>query len=413
MTIPSSKELLRMQYRSDLSAAQVLQAAQSWGQQAIDLASGPVPRPPALWSGQRPLRVGYVSPDLCVHTVGLLVRDVMSSHNPQRLQVFAYNASPLRDWVTEHIAQYVLWREVGHLSDAELAEQIRQDEVDVLIDLAGHTAGTRLSVFAHRPAAVQVSWLGYFATTGLDCIDAVLLDNEHAPPGTEGWFTEHVHRMPQGRWCYTPVPYAPLFTMPRTPGRPFTFGSFNNTDKHNPELYDLWAEVLQAVPGSQLLLKWRTLANDDLCQEVRHAFERRSIDPQRLEFRSFSTHHQALLEYADVDVSLDTRPFTGGLTTFESLWCGAPVVTWPDQRVVSRQSSSILKKIGKPEWVAHSAKDYIRIAQSLAADPQALALQRRTLRSSMIASGIMSAKAFAHALEEELMKVYRQFSACA
>lgn len=142
---------------------------------------------------------------------------------------------------------------------------------------------------------------------------------------------------------------------------------------------------------------------------MRHAFALRGIDPQRLEFRGFSTHHQALLEYADVDVSLDTRPFTGGLTTFESLWCGVPVLTWPDQRVVSRQSSSILNKIGKPQWVAQSANEYIRIAQSLAADPEALALQRRNLRSSMIASGIMSAKAFAHALEEELMKVYRLF----
>lgn len=217
----SSKDLLRMQYRPDLSAVQVLQAAQSWGQQAIALAGGPLPRPTAEWYGQRPLRVGYVSPDLCVHTVGLLVRDVLSSHNLQRVEVFAYNSSPLRDWVTEHIAQHVHWREVGHLSDAELAQQIRQDQVDVLIDLAGHTAGTRLSVFAYRPVTVQVSWLGYFATTGLAYMDAVLLDADHAPPGTEAWFTEHVHRMPQGRWCYTPVPYAPLFTMPRTPGRPF------------------------------------------------------------------------------------------------------------------------------------------------------------------------------------------------
>ena len=150
MTVPSSKDLLRMQYRPDLSAAQVLQEAKSWGRQAVALAGGPYPRPPARWSGQRPLRVGYVSPDFCVHTVGLLVRDVLSSHNPQRVEVFAYNASPLRDWVTEHIAQHVHWREAGHLSDAELAGQIRQDEVDVLIDLAGHTAGV---TFRHKGAS--------------------------------------------------------------------------------------------------------------------------------------------------------------------------------------------------------------------------------------------------------------------
>lgn len=402
----SSKQLLEMQYAPDLDPQAALLAAKRWGEQAIAAAGGSRPRPAMTWNAARPLRVGYVSPDICQHTVGLLVKDVLLAHSPERVLPFVYSSSPVRDWVTEEVSQKTQWREVHALSDEALATTIQADRIDILVDLAGHTAGSRLSVFAWRPAPVLVSWLGYFASTGLPCMDAVLLDAGHAPLGTDDDFVETVHRMPQGRWCYTPAPWAPLFPMPRTPGRPFTFGSFNNTNKYNPALYDLWAEVLQAVPGSHLLLKWKTFSDPAFSDSVKAAFESRGIAADRLELREFSTHHQLLLEYADVDVALDPRPFSGGLTTFECLWAGVPVITWPDQRVVSRQTSSILQTIGHAEWIAQGPKDYVAIAKRMSESPEALSALKRSLRNDMIHSGLMSIKSFTARLENELIQLY-------
>lgn len=410
----TSKQLLEMQYAPDLDPQVALSAAKQWGQQAVAQAGGNRERPVFSWDGARALRVGYVSPDICQHTVGLLVRDVLLAHNPERVVPYVYSSSPVQDWVTDEVSHKTQWREVGMLSDEALANRIQADGIDLLVDLAGHTAGSRLSVFAWRPAPVQVSWLGYFATTGLSCIDAVLLDAAHAPTGVDTDFSESVLRMPQGRWCYSPAPWAPLFPMPRTPGRPFTFGSFNNTNKYNPALYDLWAEVLKAVPSSHLLLKWRTFADPGFVALTKEAFKSRGIGPERLELREFSTHSQLLLEYADVDVALDPRPFSGGLTTFESLWSGVPVVTWPQERVVSRQTSSILQTIGRSDWIAGSAQDYVAIAKRLSENPQALVAFKRSLRNDMIRSGLMSAKSFTAALEREFMALYERLrTSCA
>ena len=399
-----------MQYASNIDPKTTLAAAIQWGHETTVIAGGPRPRPAFLWNGSGPLRVGYVSPDICQHTVGLLVKDVLLSHNANRVIPFVYSSSPLQDWVTEEVSQKTQWREVGALNDEALAQCIQTDQIDILVDLAGHTAGSRLSVFARRPAPVLVSWLGYFATTGLSCMDAVLLDAGHAPPGTESDFVEALVRMPQGRWCYTPAPWTPLFPMPRTPGRPFTFGSFNNTNKYNPDLYDLWAEVLTAVPGSHLLLKWRTFSDPSFAVATKEAFTSRGIAPERIELREFSTHSQLLLEYADVDVALDPRPFSGGLTTFECLWSGVPVITWPQERVVSRQTSSILQSIGRGDWIAHSAQGYVDITQRLANDLEQLAVVRRGLRNDMIRSGVMSAKNFTDKYEDVLTDLYLQFS---
>ncbi len=188
--------------------------AKAWGEWAVVQAGGPHSRPALRLLNGRPLRVGYVSADFCQHTVGLFVKDVLKAHDPARVMAFAYSAGQVQDWVTEAIRGACQFREAAVLDDAALAALIRQDEIDVLVDLSGHTAGSRLTVFAHRPAPVQVSWLGYFATTGLSCMDAVLLDEWHAPPGAEPPFVETIIRLPAGRICYQPVPFAPPVSPP-------------------------------------------------------------------------------------------------------------------------------------------------------------------------------------------------------
>jgi len=284
--------LTSLEYDPEVPDAERLAQAQAWGTWATTRAGGVRTRPALPPLMDRPLRIGYVSADLCQHTVGLFVKDVLKAHDLTRVQVFAYSAGTVKDWVTAEIRAACTFREVSTLDDAALAAQIRADGIDVLIDLSGHTAGSRLTAFAHRPAPVMVSWLGYFATTGLPCMDAVLLDEWHAPPGTEAQFAEPILRLPSGRFCYQPVPWAPTeVAAPAFARNDFiSFGCFNNTAKFNAGVFDAWARVLQAVPDARLILKWRTFNDAVIRQNVTQAFVDRGIAAERIELRGPSFH---------------------------------------------------------------------------------------------------------------------------
>ena len=401
--------LIGLEYDADTPDTDRKAEAVAWGEWATAKAGGPHPRPPPRRVGNRPLRVGYVSADFCQHTVGLFVKDVLRAHDPARVAAFAYGAGAVKDWVTEAIRLATRFRDVAALDDAALAALIRQDEIDVLVDLSGHTGGSRLTVFAHRPAPVQVAWLGYFATTGLTCLDAVLLDEWHVPPGTEAQFVEPIVRLPGGRFCYRPVPWAPAAVAPPPclASGGISFGSFNNTAKLNGGVFDVWARVLAAVPGSRLVLKWRNFNDDALRRSVRDAFAQRGIDPDRIELRGPSFHAGLLAEYGDIDIALDPFPFTGGLTSCEALWMGVPVVTWPQGRVVSRQGFSLLSAIGLAELAARDADDYLRIAVELAADRERLVALRVTMRERMRASVLMDVAGFTRRLEQGLLDLCR------
>jgi protein O-GlcNAc transferase len=403
--------LVSLEYDPDVADEERLAQATSWGDWATAKAGGSHPRPPLRLLAGRPLRVGYVSADFCQHTVGLFVKDVLLAHDPARVKIFAYSAGQVNDWVTAAIRAACAFREVAALDDTALAALIRQDEIDVLVDLSGHTGGSRLTVFAHRPAPVQVSWLGYFATTGLAVMDAVLLDEWHAPPGTQAQFVEEIVRLPSGRFCYTPVPFAPAEVAPPpcVANGHVTFGSFNNTAKFNAGVFALWARILAAVPDSRLILKWRTFQDAALCQSVRDAFARHGIAPQRIELRGASFHADVLKEYADIDIALDPFPFTGGLTSCEALWMGVPVVTWPQSRVVSRQTYALVSVMGLPELAGQSADDYVRIAVELAADTARLQALRTGLRQRMRASSLCDVAAFTKSIEDALLALAERF----
>lgn len=399
--------LSSVEYDPAVSDPERVTQAKAWGSWAIQRAGGHRPRPARHPLAQRPLRLGYVSPDLCQHTVGLFVKEVLKAHDRGRVEVLAYSAGQQKDWVSAEIAAACTVREASTLDDTALAEQIRADGIDLLIDLSGHTAGSRLTVFAHRPAAVMVSWLGYFATTGLPTLDAVLLDPWHAPPETDHQFVEPIIRLPQ-RLCYSPVPFAPaVAAAPFLRNGHFTFGSFNNSAKYNPAVFDLWASILRAVPRSRLILKWRTFNDEAFRHEVVRLFGDRGVEPDRIELRGPSFHAELLKEYADIDIALDPFPFTGGLTTCEALWMGVPVITWPQTRVVSRQSFAFLNAIGLTELVAKDADDYQRIALALANKPERLLELRTTLRSRMQASALCDVPGFTRSLEDTLIGLSR------
>ena len=412
--------LVSQEYNPAVTDAQRLANACAWGDWAIAQAGGWQARPPLrsrtdpTIAALLPLRIGYVSADLCQHTVGLFIKDIFQAHkspsggvgaNP--VSVFAYSSGSVSDWVSDAIRAACTWRDVSGLDDAALATLIRQDQIDVLIDLSGHTAGSRLTVFAHRPAPVQVAWLGYFATTGLRYIDAVLLDEWHAPAGTQAQFAEPIVQLPGGRMCYQPVPWAPAVApAPCLQTGYITFGSFNNTGKLNAGVFDVWSQVLAAVPLSRLVLKWRSLVDETLCDSIRTVFAARGIDPSRIELRPASFHADVLLQYADIDIALDPFPFTGGMTSCESLWMGVPVITWPQSRVVSRQTFALLNQIGLPELAAKDAEDYVRVAVELANNSQRLMQLRQTLRHRMQASPLCDVAGFTQNLEETIINLY-------
>ncbi|MDD3355191.1 hypothetical protein [Zoogloea sp.] len=327
--------LTSLEYDPEVPDAERLVQAQAWGAWAIVRAGGIRPRPALQPLQGRPLRIGYVSADLCQHTVGLFAKDVLKTHDSARVQVLAYSAGQVQDWVSNEIRAASTFRDVASFDDAALADQIRADGIDVLIDLSGHTAGSRLTAFAHRPAPVMVSWLGYFATTGLPYLDAVLLDDWHAPPGTEAQFVEPILRLPSGRFCYQPVPWAPTeVAAPAFARNDFiTFCCFNNTAKFNAGVFDAWARVLQAVPNARLILKWRTFNDAVFRQNVTQAFVDRGIASDRIELRGPSFHAELLKEYADLDIALDPFPFTGGLLRVLKPE-GFLVVTCPDLQAV-------------------------------------------------------------------------------
>ncbi|WP_051434565.1 tetratricopeptide repeat protein [Desulfonatronum lacustre] len=401
--------LVSQEYDPSVSDVQRLQAAKQWGEWAIGRAGGLRPRPTMQPLKNRPLRVGYVSADFCQHTVGLFVKDVLKRHDPQRITAFAYSAGQVDDWVTKQIRNVTQFRDVTKLDDQKLADLIRQDAIDVLVDLSGHTAGSRLTTFAHRPAPVMVSWLGYFATTGLSCMDAVLLDPWHAPQGMEQNFVERIIHLPNGRFCYQPVSFAPeVAPLPCLSKGYVTFDSFNNTAKYNPDVFRLWADILLFAPNSRLVLKWRTFHDDALRNSVLGFFEQQGVDPGRIELRGPSFHADMLAQYADIDIALDPFPFNGGLTSCEALWMGVPVVTWPQSRVVGRQTFAFLSAIGLSELAADTTEDYVRIAVDLANNHNRLNTLRTTMRERMKASPLMDLQGFTRQLEQTLIGLYRE-----
>lgn len=354
------------------------------------------------------LRVGYVSADLCAHPVGLFIEKVLGAHDAALIQPVIYCSGTTFDDISRSLQQSVqqktgdwAWRDVRGLDDAALAAQIRADAIDILVDLSGHTANSRLAAFAWKPAPVQISWLGYFATTGLPTMDFVILDPYHAPPGTEAQFCERIIRLPHNRFCFQPVPFAPQVTQPPCLKNGFvTFGSFNNTAKLNQQVLEAWAKILKAVPNSRLILKWRTFADGPYCQRTTDFFVAQGIAVERLELRPVSTHSQLLEQYADIDIALDPFPFSGGHTSCEALWMGVPVVTLPQSRVVSRQTWSFLNNIGLAGLAAADEAAYVQLAANLANSPQTLLVLRQSLRNKMRASPLCDVAGFTRLLED-------------
>jgi len=355
---------------------------------------------------ERRLRIGYVSGDFGMHPVGFLIREVIRHRDPARFEVFCYSMTRRVDGVTDEIrASADHWVDGVLMNDAELCNQIRDDGIDILVDLSGHTAHNRLPVFVRRPAPVQATWIGYFHSTGLECIDYYLTDPFTTPADTTQLFSETPVWLPHTRFCYSPPSYCPeVAPAPVMANGHVTFGCFNRVEKLVDPVIDAWAEILRQVPDAILLLKSRVLDNDDHRTLYRNRFAERGIDPKRIECRGISSHADMLGEYGDVDIALDPFPFNGGMTTLEALWMGVPLIALAGQGIVARQSASALRNVGLPELIFADAQSYIRGAVELARDRERLTALRSSLRERMSASPLCQAERFTRDLE----RLYRR-----
>ncbi len=393
------------QYDPDAPDGELLARARQAGQAVKAAASRfAAPLPPAAKPRAR-LSLGIVSGDLHHHPVGLFLLPLLRELERQGVQTTLYSNGSAIDEISEQLSGLAQWTDIAKLSDDQAWAQIRRDRPEVLIDLAGHTGNNRLALFAGRAAPVQLSWLGYFATTGTPNMDYVLMDPWHAPEGCESQFTERILRMPHTRFCFRPIDDAPAAALrpPVFERRHITFGSFNSIAKVNEQVIQAWSRVLHGTKGGRLVLKWRTLADASCRAELAAKFQRAGIGPDRLEFRPASGHAGLLADYGGIDIALDTFPFTGGQTSFEAAWMGVPVVTLAGARPVSRQTLCVLGNLGLEEFAAQTEEGFVERAIALARDTARLADLRRSLRQRMQGSPLMQAPEFARAFTDVLL----------
>jgi protein O-GlcNAc transferase len=361
-----------------------------------------------LGEGER-LRIGYVSGDFREHSVAYFVEPLLRGHDRTAVEVFCYADHRLDDAVTERLRGYAdQWRPIAGMADDTVGELIRRDAIDVLVDLGGHSAENRLGVFARRAAPVQATWLGYPNTTGLAEIDYRLTDAVADPLGAaDAWHAEKLVRVPGCFLCYGMPDVLPdVGALPAEANGFVTFGSFNNLAKVSERTMRLWGRVLDAVPGSRLLLKYRSLADAGTRSVVAEMMTRCGINPGRVEMAGHAASREDHLRmYGRVDVALDTTPYCGTTTTCEALAMGVPVVTLAGDAHVSRVGASLMHAMGLWEMVAKSGEEYVGIAVTLAGDLERMKATRIGLRERMRASALCDQGGFSKVMETALREM--------
>ena len=376
------------------------------------------------------LRIGYISPDLRRHPVAFFVLPLLRAFDRERFEVFCY-ANNSEDAVSRTMAQQpgVHWTNILGLLPEEAARLVAADEIDILCDLSGHTKDNCLAVLARKPAPVQVTGLGYMGPTGLSTIDYLLGDRvldaaeeaedaaaercrlaveDGASQGTREERSERPLSLPHSHFCYLPFVAMPDVAPPPCLSRGYvTFGCFNNYSKVTDAMLLLWRQLLTDVPGARLLLKSRLFGSEEGCSLAVERFERLGLDASRIELRGFSSDY--LAEYADMDIALDTAPYTGGLTTCEALYMGVPVVTLKGGTHGARFGASLLQNAGLPELIAEDAAQYVEIAKLLASSPETLQMLREKQRDMLLASPLMNFRQYVQEVEAAYEEVWRRW----
>ena len=406
-----SNRLFALWFHPSLTNAQILAEHRAWAARHADPLAPPQPVHDNPRDPGRRLRVGFVSPDLSDHPLGRFMIPILERHDPARLEIICYSATAHPDHVTARLrAGAAAWRDVTNVPHAALAELIRADRVDVLVDLSLHSAGNALPAFARKPAPVQVTYLAYAGTSGMRAMDFRLTDPHLDPPDarSDANYTERSRRLPRTYWCYADPPADAPDEIAPPPSRSsghITFGCLNTFTKASPPARAAWARILQQIPNSRLILhalpgRHRARVENDFAAAA-------GVDRSRVEWLEKLPTRDYFAAYNRIDVALDPWPFNGGTTTCDALWMGVPVVTLAGDRAVARGGVSILTNVGLPELIARDVEDYVRIAVDLARDADRLVQLRASMRQRMRAAPLMDAESFAGDFEEVIRSAWR------
>jgi protein O-GlcNAc transferase len=405
-----SNLLLNMHYLPEVPPAELFAMHARVGKEMVENAGATLAQQETRRDPERRLRIGYISADLRVHSVCYFALQMLQHHDRSAVEVFCYADTTRPDEMTAR-AQSLAdeWRSITRLPDDAVAAMIREDRIDVLVDLSGHTVGNRLTVFARRAAPVQVTYLGYPDTTGLPTMDYRLTDSFADPIGeADARTSEKLVRIGRCAWCYSPASSAPEITA-RKPG-PVTFGTFNALAKINSQVLAAWAAILRETRGSRLMIKAAALSEAPARERFTRAMAAHGIDKSRLLLAGHRADpREHLSMYATVDIALDTFPYNGTTTTCEALWMGVPVVTLAGRAHAGRVGVSLLDAVGLSDLVAEDLEQYRRTAVALAGDPDRLQRLRAELRDRMRRSPLMDGIGFSRALEAAYRQMWQSW----
>lgn len=402
--------LFNLNYSSEVDPQQIVAAHREWAARLGRVREELGPPPPVASLATRRLRVGYVSGDFRNHSVAYFLEPILAHHDRRQVEIFCYSelARAKHDVVTARfraLAEH--WIDTKGLDDRALAARMREDAIDVLVDLAGHTGDNRLLAFAYRPAPVQISYLGYVNTTGLPAMDYRLTDAWADPEGSEALYTERLARLPRAFFCYAPPQVCPAIVAPPALGAGHvTFGSFNNLGKITSRTIALWARLLLALPNARLLCMSKPLKDPATCKRLYQTFETHGVGAEQLILRTSTSFEDYLEAHSTVDIAVDSFPHAGHTVTCHALWMGVPVITLAGNRYAGRLGVSVLENLGLSELIAQSESDYIDKAMGLATDLDRLTVLRAELRARFQESGLCDGAGFTRELEE----VYRNLS---
>jgi len=404
-----SNLLLTLNYMSEFTAQQVFEEHKKWGLQYAT-------KKPSLKKScdaiSRPLRIAYISPDFRSHSVAYFIEPLLESHNTALYETWCYSSVPNNgDETTERLKLLATqWRDISEKNCASIVEQIRRDEIDILVDLSGHTSSNHLDVFLHKPAPVQVTWLGYPNTTGMETMDYRFVDAITDPEGSENFCSETLLRLENCFICYKPPQSAPdVRALPCEKNNFITFGSFNNLAKMGLSVIRLWIDILKMNPQYRLLIKNPSLTDSNTRARYTEYFLSAGVHEKQIELMGHTSSRDAHLDlYNRVDIALDTFPYNGTTTSCEALWMGVPVITLKGDCHAARVSASLLKNVNLEELVAQTAEEYVSIASALAENKKHLHQLRSGLRERMMNSVLCDQKQFALNMEGAYKKIWEE-----
>lgn len=407
-----SSYVYALNYFEEPTKQEIFEAHCDWGKQQ----SKGVQDNTWSWIDRNPdkkIRVGFVSPDFRAHVVALFIQQLFSHYDKKQFEFYGYAEVANPDGFTsKFMGQLDGWRTTIGLTDEMVYETIKKDKIDILVDLAGHSAGNRLVAFSMKPAPVQVSYLGYINTTGLNTIDYRFADEWVNPEESQQFYSEKLYRLPNSFTCYEPIHPCPEVTeTPALKNGYITFGCFNNTNKLTPKVIELWCGILKAVPDSGLLLKSSHLADEDTCKRFLNLFSEYGISKDRVQLEGPSEIYDYMAAYSKIDIALDPFPHNGGTTSHDALWMGVPMISLEGDRYVSRFGVTILNNLGYPDWIAKDEEEYIEIAKNISSNIDQLNDIRLNLRQKMASSPLCDGKAFAGHFGNAIKTIWKDFCA--